>query len=465
MTYKFFHSFTILFLGLAIVLAGCAPAVQGPVPTTSAIPPGEIPDFIPTVTPAPTENASLESTLSPEPSAADSLAVAFVKDGDIHLWEEATGQSRTLVKAGDVDRVTVSDDGEVIAFTRRAWVGSELEGYEQLSLWAVDREGGNPREVVPADFLRQDLNITERESSNFYQLGWIPETHRVFFSITKYIAQAEGMSHAVPHGAYVIDLDSGSVTVLAETTENLRLAPSPDGMQFAFLSPVSLSFINSDGSNRRSDILTYPEAGLTGPLFPTGVWAADSRAFIFTGSFEKDPNMDVNFTFWRVPVDGSPAEALSAVTKSHPDSVTFSPDGRAAAFLRTTETQPSEIAGWVIAPFSVEVGPLAIPYYGKETFYANLHWSPVGQAYAIKDHDLAQLCPDATQDTQICGEPVHLGIDSSIITTLQWVDKDRFLVAGIEPNMLALGKLDGTFVPVVTWEDHESMSWSAVIPG
>jgi hypothetical protein len=64
----------------------------------------------------------------------------------------------------------------------------------------------------------------------------------------------------------------------------------------------------------------------------------------------------------------------------------------------------------------------------------------------------------------VCGEPVPLWINSSIITSLQWVDSDRFLVAGIEPNMLVLGKLDGTFLPVATWEDYEPVSWSAVIP-
>jgi len=450
--------FCLLVLFASLTLCACTPSVRGPVPTTSAVATGVIPDFIPTVTPL---SPTTPPALTESQEDADALVVAFVKDGDIHLWEEATGQSRTLIKAGDISSVTMSDDGQVIAFTRRAWVGSELEGYEQFSLWAVRREGGDPREVIPIEFLRQRLNLTERESSNFYQLGWIPDTHQVIFSITKYIAQAEGMSHASPHGAYIVNIDSGSVTVLAEPPENLRLAPSPDGMQLALLSPTSLSFINSDGSNRRSDVLTYPAAGLTGPLFPTGVWTQDSRAFVTTGSFEKDPNMDISFTFWRVPVGGSPAEVLSAVMKSHPDSVTFAPDGRSAALFKTTDTQPSEIAGWFITPFSVEVGPLAIPYYGKEAFYANLHWSPAGQAYVIKDHELSQLCPDATQDTQVCGEPLQLEIDSNIITSLQWIDEDRFLVAGIEPNMLVLGSLDGTFVPVATWGDYELMSWSA----
>lgn len=46
MSPKFLVSITVL-----LVIAACAPAVPGPIPTTSAVPPGEIPEFIPTVTP------------------------------------------------------------------------------------------------------------------------------------------------------------------------------------------------------------------------------------------------------------------------------------------------------------------------------------------------------------------------------------------------------------------------------
>ena len=430
-----------------LVLSACAPRIS-----ISTLPPS--PTAGPTALPALTEAHS---------APAASLAIAFVKDGDVHLWEEVTQQSRTLLKAGDVVNITMSDDGQMLAFTRRAWAGSEMEGSEQLSLWTVKRDGTDPREVIPAEFLRQRLNLTERESSNFHQLGWIPETHQVLFSITQYIAQAEGMSHAIPHGAYIVNLDSGSVTALAEPPENLRLVASPDGAQVALLSPTSLSFINSDSSNRRSDVLSYPEAGLTGPLFPTGVWTADARAFVLTGSFEMDPRSMLNFTLWRIPVDGSAPVSLATVMESDPNSVTFSPDGKSAAYVEATDGQPPEISGWSIKRFEVEAGRLAIPYYGKEAWMANLHWSPSGQAYAIQDHDLAPLCADATQDTQVCGEPLRLGIDSNIITSLQWVARDRFLVAGIEPNMLVLGNVDGTFVPVATWEEYESVSWSAVM--
>ncbi|HSB66810.1 MAG TPA: hypothetical protein VLD65_09535, partial [Anaerolineales bacterium] len=255
----------------------------------------------------------------------------------------------------------------------------------------------------------------------------------------------------------------GSVTLLAEAAQDLRFLPSPDGKQIALMSPRDVGFINVDGSNRRQDVLTFAEVGLTGPLFPMGVWTQDSRAFVMTGSFERDPALNINFTIWRIPMDGSSPEAVATVTGSDPNSVTFSPDGRSASFLKTTDQQPPEIAGWFITPLIPEAGPLALPYYGKEASFANLHWSPANDAFAIKDPDLLQLCPNATQDSQVCGEPIHLG--SGIITALQWVDTSRFLFVGIEPNTLSLGKLDGTITPIVTWTELQRWTENDIISG
>ena len=387
----------------------------------------------------------------------------FVKDGNIQVWDEATHQIRTILNTGDVFSVTVSADGQIIAFTRRSWVGDVLDGYEQFALWAMDRDGANPRELVSAQALRQRINPSERESSNFYQLSWDPKSHQLIFSGTKYIVQAEGLSHAIPHGAYLVDTDNGSVIVLAEAAENLRFLPSPDGKQIALMSPSDVGFINVDGRNKRQDVLTYAEVGLTGPLFPTGVWTQDSHAFVMTGSFESDPNSNVNFTIWRIPIDGSYPEALGAVTESTPNSVTFSPDGKSASFLQASDQQPQEIAGWFIKPLIPEAGPLALPFYGKKAFYANLHWSPASDAFAIEDQDLLRLCPNATHESQVCGEPIHLG--NGIITTLQWVDASRFLFESIEPDTLSLGNLDGTITPIVIWTESQRWTENDILSG
>ncbi len=418
-------------------------------------------DVVSTVTPLSLPTESLSTAMpSPgmPPSSTGMVEVVFVKDGNIQVWDEATQLTRTILNTGDAFSVTTSDDGQIIAFTRRSWVGDVLDGYEQFALWAMDRDGGNPRELISAQDLRQRINPSERESSNFYQLGWVPQTHQLIFSGTKYIVQGEGLSHAIPQGAFLVDTDKGSVNMLAEAAENLRFLPSPDGKQIALMSPSDVGFINVDGSHKRQDVLTYTEAGRTNPLFPTGVWTQDSRAFVMTGSFEKDPEFTTSFSIWRIPMDGSSPEALAAVTRSHPGSVTFSPDGKSASFIQW----PDQQAGWFIAPLIPGAGPLALPYYGKEDSYASLHWSPAGDAFTIKDQDLLQLCPNATQDSQVCGEPIRLG--SGIITALQWVEPSRFLFEGIEPNTLSLGKLDGTITPIATWTENDRLSgWSFYI--
>ncbi len=455
---------SICFLSLA--LSACLPTQADVVSTATPL---SLPtESVPTPLPSPNATAlpSPDATALPSPVVpplpAGMIEVVFVKDGNLLVWDEATQQTRTLVDTGDVFSVAASDDGQVIAFTRGSRVG-DLDGYEQFALWAMNRDGGNRRELISAQDLRQRINPSERESSNFFQLSWVPQSHQLIFSGTTYIYQGEGLSHAIPHGVYLVDTNTGSVNVLAEAAEHLRFLPSPDGKQVALMSPHDMGFINADGSNKRPEVLTFTEVGLGGPLFPRGVWTEDSRSFVMTGSFESDANYNVNFTLWRIPTDGSSPEALGAVRGSDPNSVTFSPNGKNASFLQTTDQQPSEIAGWFIQPLVPEAGALALPDYGKKTFYANLHWSPAGDAFVIKDQALLQLCPNATEDSQVCGEPIRLG--SGTVATLQWVDSSRFLLESLEPNNLSLGNVDGTITPIVTWTNLQRWTENDVVSG
>ena len=405
--------------------------------------------------PGPSPTPGSVATVLPSPAAAPSnesgLTVAFVKDGNIQLWNESTGQIQTIVNTGDVIAVTMSDDGQVIAFLRRSVVQLAAgEWFEQSALWAVDRNGGNPRELVSAESLRQRLNAAERDSTNIPQMEWIPGTHRLLFSGWKYIVQAEGESHAVPEGLYLVDADALTDLALISSGNNLHFVPSPDGGQVALMSATSLSFINSDGSNWRQNVLTYPEAGLTGPLFPTGVWTRDSQAFVVTASFE-NTSTGINFTVWRVPVDGSAPETLAEILGSEPGSTTFSPDGKHAAFVQSTDTQPSEIAGWLITPLTPAAGPLAIPTKIEFEGFANLHWSPTGDPFT---KNLRRLCPDATSDSDVCDVRIHF---DGTLAALQWIDGNRILFLTRNPSVLFLGKMDftgnmdGTTIPIIAW--------------
>ena len=427
-------TFLLVLIAMMLMLMACTTTAVTPaatLPTSTARPPVAVPTAQPTEQP---------------------VVVAFVKDGDIYVWDSETRESELVFTAGDVFAVTMSDDGQVVAFLRRSWVETaEMEWFQQSALWAVERNGENPRELVSAEGLRQWLDAGERDSTNISQMDWIPGTHRLLYSGWTYLVQAEGESHATPKGLFLVDTDTLTDTVLVPPAgNNLRFVPSPDGGQIALMYLDALSFINVDGSNRRQDILTYSPVGEGGPLFPTGVWSQDSRAFVFTGSLENDSGPGINFTIWRVPVDGLPPEALANISRSDPRLVTFSPDGQHVAFIQQYPDQRSQPVGWFISPLSVHVGPLAIPYFIDLAGYANLHWSPAGDAFT---GNLLRLCPAATRDSEVCEPPLNFfGVP---IAAIQWIDGTRFVFLTGSPPVLFLARMDGLAIPIVAWSSRE----------
>lgn len=437
----------IIIMIFTLVLVAC-----GASPTTSPISTEQ-----PTSADQPTSSEQPTEIAPTLPPTSQPVSVVFVKDGDIKVWNEASGQSETLYASGDVISLSVSDDNQVIAFIRRSVVKiSDLEWYEQSALWAVNRNGENPRQLLAAEDLRALLTTNERESSAFMQTEWVPTTHSLLFSGTKYIVQAEGLSHASPQGVFLVDADLGSNTALAGVDKNLRFAASPDGRQVALMSTTTLSFINTDGSSLRADVLTYPDMSLTASIFPTGVWTKDSQAFLITSFIESGTPAVMHFNLLRVPVDGSSTGTLASITQdSHPASVTYSPDGKFAAYYIWPDP------AWIITPLAFEAGALEIPYTTEMSF-ANLNWSPSGNAFAINGQSLDQLCPNATRNTDVCGSPVKL---EGTLVVIKWIDSSTFLYLTREPDKLFLGRLDGTSLLIVTWLTEEypnSGSFSAV---
>ena len=211
---------------VVIVLAACAPAPEvspaaAPLPAT-AIPPVFSPEPI-------DESSKTPATLPGE----EPLVVAFAKDGDLHLWDSESRQSRTILRAGDITTVLMSDDGQVIAFLRRALV-EQPELAEYISLWAVDRSGENPRELVSADSLVPRLNPEARDSVAIAQIGWIPGTHRLVYNASKHYLPGQGFTLSTD--VYAVDADTGTDAVLAAGimpdtafVNAWRFVISPDG--------------------------------------------------------------------------------------------------------------------------------------------------------------------------------------------------------------------------------------------
>jgi hypothetical protein len=404
--------------------------------------------------PTPPTEAPLPSQQAPSASPATGTTVVYTKDGDILVWGEVTGESRKIFDSGDVIRVELSDDGQLVAFLRRSTVStSDVDWREESALWVIDLNGENPRELVSAETLRELLGAAERDSSNIPDMTWIPGTHHLLYNGWTYLVQAEGESHAIPRGLISVDADEGTQQVLVMAEGMMRFLVSPDGREIALLSPTDLSLVNADGSNLRRDALTYSQVGVPGPLFPVGVWTEDSQGFVMTESLEEDPAAGIDFVITRVPTDSSAPDQLASVSRSHPGSVTFSPDGRFAAYIQYTDEASPDIAGWFITPLGEEAGPLAIPRK-LEPGYPSLHWSPDGKAFTGA---LAELCPGATQDSEICESPISRGGT----TAIQWLDPTHLLLLTRDPSVLLLvtldpsGRMDPTTEPIEAWPLEE----------
>jgi hypothetical protein len=441
-----------------IMLSACAPV---PAVATSDTP-------FSASAPVPSPEPALETAASPTTLPVEEpLVVAYVMDGDLYLWDSASNQSSIFLKAGDITTVSMSDDGQMIAFVRRAVV-DQPELLEYASLWAVDRDGTNPRELVSVDSLRQRLDPPTSDSTGFAQIEWIANTHRLVYSAVEYFAPGQGSTHS--KDIYVVDTDTGADAVLAPDVmpdrfvNDWRFVISPNGQRIALFSNTELNLLDSDGSDLRRGVLTYRAVGIgDAVLLPRGVWAQDSSAFVFTGPMESASPRLLNYTIWRVPADGSPAQSLATLTDSHSSYISFSPDGTRMAFFSDINGDGViQIEDQQIRPLAAGAGPLTLPPPNEQS---NVLWSPGGEAFVINDQNLFLLCPEAANASQICGDPIPLAGSTDFIDGFEWVDEDSFLYRALEPTTLSLGRLDGTIRPIITLTEEESWGgWSFYSP-
>src|SRR3990172_6153597 len=92
-------SWACLFFLAALLAGACTPPNLGPTPTSASA------AELPPPTPAPTQVPS---------TSPGGAVVVFVKDGDLLVWDEATGQTQSIFDVDDAINLTVSDDGEVV---------------------------------------------------------------------------------------------------------------------------------------------------------------------------------------------------------------------------------------------------------------------------------------------------------------------------------------------------------------
>src|SRR3990172_13149451 len=98
-------------------LAACTPTGQTSIAPSATSAPAAPPTAAPPAAATPATKATHDpSTVILESAAISQPAVVtYVQDGNLLVWDQATGQRQTIFDSGDVTRVELSDDGRLVA--------------------------------------------------------------------------------------------------------------------------------------------------------------------------------------------------------------------------------------------------------------------------------------------------------------------------------------------------------------
>jgi dipeptidyl aminopeptidase/acylaminoacyl peptidase len=318
--YTFFSTIKVLIqITLAALLVGCG---ISPVSSPAISTPEEVLSPSPT---QPLEQVAATETVesipvTQPPSSLDPLRVAYIKDGNLWLWME-NGESRQLTSTGNINEVILSDDGLLAAFTR------QVDDF-QAEIWVINTDGKGERLLVSTADIELMVPNRSPDASGIspHQISWIPGTHALAFNTR----QSFMVGFLLNDDLRLVNATSGEQLTLIPAGGGGMFYYSPDGSQIAITTPNKLFLLDADGSNLRSNLLSYEEVITASEyrFYPKPVWSADSSSLLVAIP-PRDPlaARDQATTIWRVSSDGSPAVRLGGV----PDTffgggVAFSPD-------------------------------------------------------------------------------------------------------------------------------------------
>ncbi|MEW6233182.1 MAG: hypothetical protein AB1566_12825 [Chloroflexota bacterium] len=340
------------------------------------------------------------------------MQVVFTKEGDVWRWHKG-GEPVRLTWFGDVRKLTISDDGLVIAFVRgldEFALARGLEEYRTPELWAVNSDDSNARQLLSADDLRaiagddpQALRLI------FLGLKWMPGQHILAFDL---FSLYHGQSR---DAIWLVNAVTGKWRVLFPPGKAGKFVYSPDGSQIALITERAISLVNADGTNQRADLVTYPAVGLGHYAYrPSVWWAADSRSLRTVVPVTRNFEDVMAFAIWDIRADGRPPTQLGYVEASG-FSVSLSPDLAYIAFWRPDAPRSNRRNLYLAhANGTGEV------IYHTAYLLEFLGWAPDSEHFVF--WEFGEWMP---QLGQLCGGFVPL--TDMFTASIRWIDASRFL--------------------------------------
>ena len=367
---------------------------------------------VPTATLAPVPSA----TQAPQPDSPATLRLVFT-DGIGSLFSWVEGEEVTpLVEDAFVENARLAPAGDWVVYTRS-------EADYAVSLWAVRFDGSRNHEVLSAaDFGTLPLPPGSAVYADQvlailpYQIEFLPGSSSVFFNT---YPQFDGPGFALNNDLWRVDLESGALNAILPAGEGGSFTLSPDGSQMALVTPNDISLVNSDGSNRRSGVLTYTEiyTYTESPYYAAPRWDADG-SFLRLILPPQDSLGDVNAlsTIYELPVDGSAAKVLGSLAVKPLSGAIFSPDLEHILYAEMAGEVNDGNSAIKVAAYD---GSDAIEIVRGEYFL--IDWAPDSLHFAYQSWSPAQIYLSSLNAT--ASAPAEL----AQATLFNWVDAQRYL--------------------------------------
>jgi hypothetical protein len=360
----------------------------------------------------------------------ENLMVAFVRDGNLYLWDEVQGE-RQLTVDGGVEQPVISQDGLIIAFRR----GN--------SVWAINADGSGERRLAAEEELTiPDLGQLNSVISGVspYQMAWAPGTHRLLFNT---MPRFEAPGLILSNDLWAVEADSGELRNLFATGDGGDFHISPDGRRVALVQPSNVHVANIDGTDRRhllayTSVITFSEF----EYYVKPVWAPDSQSLVVVvPPSDRMATETLVYGLWRLPMDGTPARSLGSIETRlgnfNLDPV-VAPDHSLVAYLRTPESEANR-SELYLAELGESIGRADFYTGSVESFGS---WAPNAAHFVFSpsrdDHPALVLGR--------LGSPSEpLGSNETAAIDLQWAGDGRFVFLQATGSGwdLVLGDLDG----------------------
>jgi hypothetical protein len=238
--------------------------------------------------------------------------------GSLWVWE-AGGMPQKLVDRDHIIEVRLSPDKQIIAFLSSA-------DYINYTLKVIGFDGSNQRVLLsPADFLPL-ANTPDATGVKPFGWKWTPDGRRIGFVSSPTF---EGPGLVLNNDLHFVEVASGVREEFLSPGEGGMFYFSPDGSRLALVEPTSISIINTEGSGRLDDVLTFEMINTASEYmyYPTPLWSPDSQFLLAaippTQPFAESP---ADTRIFRIPADGSAPVIVNHVPSIFFEPVAFSPD-------------------------------------------------------------------------------------------------------------------------------------------